>query len=218
MRCRWVPGAVALVAWSRDRYTTGIPLGLALATVPKPALIPILVWMLLFRRRALGGAVAGSIVATGIGVAVLGISTYATWIDVLRHPLYFEGGQAGNLALGAYFPAPVTLALDALALAAFAVALWRGETPGFVAALAVGLLVAPYTIAYSAVFLLLAVRPLGSALPLVVLAVLAITAPLLVIVFLPLLAAVILAIPLFVPPSRWAPLAIASHMPVETTP
>ena len=83
------------------------------------------------------------------------------------------------------------------------VALRRGETPGFLAAIAVGLLVAPYTMAYGAVFLLLAVRPLTVVTPVVLLVIAAILAPGLVIVFLPPLAAVLLAVAVAVPPSRW---------------
>ncbi len=59
-----VLGAIALVAWNRDRFITGIPLGLLLATAPKPQLIPVLVWMLLANRKALVGAVATAGAAT----------------------------------------------------------------------------------------------------------------------------------------------------------
>jgi hypothetical protein len=199
-------GAVALVAWSPDRVRTGIPLGLALAIAPKPALIPILVWMLVFRRQALAGSLGTAVAATLGALAVVGTGPYLAWIEVLRNPQYLAGPQGGNFALTGFFPMPVAFGLGALAVAAGLLALRRGETPGLLAALAVGLLVAPYTLAYGAVFLLLAVRPLAGALPpwLVLLA--AIAAPLLVIVFLPGLAGTLLAAAVLVRPWRWPPL------------
>jgi hypothetical protein len=194
---------VAFVAWAPDRARSGIPLGLALATVPKPALIPILVWMLVFRRRALAGSMATAAVLTLLGVATLGFDAYLAWADVLRQPDYLSSGQAGNLALGGLLPPIVALPLSVVAVAVGLFALRRGETPGLLAALAVGLLVAPYTMAYGAVFLLLAVRPLTAVVPVMILVLAAIVAPVLVIAFLPVLAAGLLAVAAGAPRSRW---------------
>jgi hypothetical protein len=208
-------GAVALVAWSPDRLVAGMPLGLALATAPKPALIPILVWMLLFRRRALVGSIGTAATATLVALAIVGAGPYLAWIDVLRHPQYLAGPQGGNFALTGFFPSPIALGLSVLAVAAGLIALRRGETPGLLAAIAVGLLVAPYTLAYGAVFLLLAVRPMAGALPawLVVLAALA--APILVIEFLPGLAGALLVIAVAVRPWRWPPLGQPLDLPTR---
>jgi hypothetical protein len=199
-------GAVALVAWSPDRMRTGIPLGLALAIAPKPALIPILVWMLVFRRRALAGSLGTAVAATFGTVAVVGTGPYLAWIEVLRHPQYLAGPQGGNFALTGFFPTPVAFGLSAVAVAAGLLALRRGETPGLLAAIAVGLLVAPYTLAYGAVFLLLAIRPLAGALPAWPMLLAALAAPVFVIVFLPGLAASLLAAAVLVRPWRWPPL------------
>jgi Glycosyltransferase family 87 len=195
--------AVGVVAWSPDRARTGIPLGIVLATVPKPALIPILVWMLVFRRRALAGSIATAGILTLIGLVTLGLDAYLAWADVLRAPDYLSSGQAGNLALGGLLPPLVAIPLSVLAIAAGLLALQRGETQGFVAAIAVGLLVAPYTIAYGAVLLLLVVRPLSVVVPLAALAAAAIVAPVLVIVFMPLLAGGVLAVAAGIEPVRW---------------
>jgi hypothetical protein len=217
-------GAVALVAWSPDRMRSGLPLGLALATAPKPALIPILVWMLVFRRRALAGSLATAGAATLAAVAIVGPAPYAAWIDVLRHPLYLAGPQGGNFALTGFFPMPIALGLGALAVAGGLVALRRGETPGLMAAIAVGLLAAPYTLAYGGVFLLLAVRPLAGVLPAWLLLLAALAAPLLVIVFLPALAGALLLVAVLVRPWRWPPLSLPvgppgrPSLPPESTP
>src|SRR5207245_1372106 len=130
-------------------------------------------------RLLAGGA------ATLVALAIVGTGPYLAWIEVLRHPEYLAGPQGGNFALTGFFPLPVALALGAASIVAGFLALRRGETPGLLAALAIGLLCAPYTLAYGAVFLLLAARPLASVLQPSVILVLALAAPVLVLVFLP---------------------------------
>jgi hypothetical protein len=200
-------GSVALIAWSPDRIRTGLPLGLALATAPKLALLPILVWMLVFRRRALAGSLTTAAVATLGALAIVGLAPYLAWVDVLRNPTYLAGPQGGNLSLGGLLPPVLAVPLGAAAIVALLFALRRGEAPGLLAALSVGLLVAPYTLAYGAVFLLLAVRPLARVLPTNVMLVVAVAAPILLIVFLPLLAGALLLVTLVMAPSRWPPLS-----------
>lgn len=156
--------AVALVAWRADRGTNGIVLGLLLAAAPKPGLIPILLWMLLFRRRALAGSLAAGGLATLATVLLVGMGPYVAWIEILREPEYLSSPMAGNLTL-LTLPAPwgTVLAIAAVGLAVLAAR--RGPWPGLLAAICVGLLVAPYTIAYAAGLLLVAVPPLAAASP-----------------------------------------------------
>jgi len=155
-----VVAAIAVAAWRRDGWTAGVALGLILATAPKPQLAPVLVWMFVFRPRALRGAVLTAALSTGATIAFLGTGPYLAWIDVLRAPAYLSSPMSGNLAPQALLP-PLAVPIWALTLAGFIAALRRSETAGFIAALATGLLVAPYTMAYSAMALLLAVRPLA---------------------------------------------------------
>jgi hypothetical protein len=68
----WLAVAVACVTWRSDSLRTGIPLGLVLALFAKPQLLPFLVWMLVWRRRALVGTMISGGVATVIGAAVAG--------------------------------------------------------------------------------------------------------------------------------------------------
>jgi hypothetical protein len=154
-----VVASVALVAWRRDGWASGLALGLVLATAPKPQLIPVLMWMLLNRPRALTMtlAVAGGLSA--LGLAVLGVGPYLEWVGVLRAPEYFESSMAGNLTPDAVLPW-VAIPIKVWAVAGFLYALRRGEMNGFVAALAIGLLIAPYTMDYAAMMLLLGIRPM----------------------------------------------------------
>jgi hypothetical protein len=191
---------IALVLWGRDRWVSGLALGLVLATVPKPQLLPILVWMLVFRRRALGGTLGAAFAASVAGILALGVDRYRTFVDVVLHAPYLGTPMYGNLGLSALTP-EVAIPLGVLVVAATAVAFWRGEMPGFICAVAAGILLAPYTMAYSVVPLLLGVRPLADASPRAAFA-LAITASLGVLVALPLwLGAVMVAAIVLVPRS-----------------
>jgi len=194
--------AVALVAWRRDASWTGIALGIALATVPKPQLVPILVWMLAYRRRALLGTAMTAAAASLVGALALGTTTYAAWIGVLRAVDYLSSPMYGNLSLFAILPGPIALAAAVAAVAASAVALRRGEMPGLVACLSLGLLIAPYTLAYAAVLLLVALPAIAAAAPRAT-AVLGLSASLGVIVALPLWLAGVIAAALAVPGDRW---------------
>jgi hypothetical protein len=200
-----ITAALAVVAWSGDGYLAGLPLGLVLATVPKPALIPILIWMLIFRRRALMSAVGSAAILSVAGLVIVGASTYSAWVQVLLHPYYLGTNQTGNLALGAMLPAFLAWPLIAATVVATIVALGRGEAPAFIACLCTGLLIAPYTMAYGAVLLLLAVRPLVRVAPKPTFF-LAATGSICVIVFLPIWVGAILATTLVVPRSAWTTL------------
>jgi Glycosyltransferase family 87 len=197
-----VAAVVALVAWSADGYLAGLPLGLMLATIPKPALIPVLLWMLVFRRRAFLSAVGSAAVFSLLGLVLLGASAYGGWLQVLLHPYYLGTQQLGNLALGAMLPAFLAWPLMAITVVVTFVALRRGETPGFIACLCAGLLVAPYTIAYGAVLLLLAVGPLARVAPMRTFA-LALSGSLGILIFMPLWVGAILVTTLAVPRTAW---------------
>ena len=92
--------------------------------------------------------------------------------------------------------------LGLLALGGTLLALWLGEVPGFIAVLAAGLVLSPYTMAYGPVMLLLAVRPLLWVGPLRTF-LLAVSGSLLVIVFLPAWALAWMVAALSVPRAVW---------------
>jgi hypothetical protein len=90
-----VLAALAAIAWTPDRIATGIPLGLVLATAPKPQLIPVLIWLALVHLRALVGALVTAALASLVGLALAGPAAYATWVEILRAPAYFNGSAEG---------------------------------------------------------------------------------------------------------------------------
>jgi hypothetical protein len=141
-----------------DRVRNGIPLGLAVALAPKPLIVPVIGWMLVWRRRSLLGVASTAAATTLVGIALMGTDLYGLWIDVLTGTS--RAARHGNVSLwpSAGIRPEAILAALAVALAA----LWtivRSEGRGLVAALLAGLLLAPYTLVYAATILLLAVRP-----------------------------------------------------------
>ena len=192
---------VAVVAWSRDRLAAGIALGLLLAMIPKPAIVPVLVWMLVYRRRALLGSLVTAFAATVLTGVVLGTGSYTAWFDIVAHPEYLDSPQFGNLSLTALPMAPAVV-IGLAAVGGTLLALWLGEVPGFIAVLAAGLVLSPYTMAYGPVMLLLAVRPLLAVGPISTF-LLAVSGSFLVIVFLPAWALAWIVAALSVPRSAW---------------
>jgi len=196
-----VAASVALVAWTPDRVATGIPLGLVLATAPKPQLIPVLIWLAVSHRRALAGAVGTAVLATLAGMALAGPAAYATWVDVLRAPRYLGGERVINLALWS-LPLPLAVGGSMAAVGAFILALRRGYWPGLIAGICVGLLMAPYTLIYAAGLLLVGVPAAVRAAPRAVLA-LAVTAPVALVVAFPVWVGATLVLAVLVPADRW---------------
>ena len=141
----------------RDGYVRGVGLGIALALFAKPMLLPVLVWMLLWRRQALVGTLAAAAVVTVAGVALLGTGIYAAWVDAVVGTGKIV--RPGNISLTSLEPSAVVVALSVVAIALAGWAIVRDERRGFVAALTGAMLVAPFTLMYQVSILLLAVRP-----------------------------------------------------------
>ncbi len=179
-----IAAAVAIVAWRRDEWRAGLLLGLVLATVPKPQLVPVLAWMLVFRRRALVGALAAAALSTLAAAAFLGVGPYEQWLGVLRSVDYLSTPMYGNRSLFAALPQPAAGIAAVVALAATVAAFVTGPLAALTAAIALGMLVAPYTLAYAPVLALVVARPLADRRPAAALA-LALSGSIAVIVALP---------------------------------
>jgi hypothetical protein len=198
-----VLAALAAIAWAPDRFATGIPMGLILATAPKPQLVPVLLWLALAHRRALAGALLTAAVATLVGIALTGPDPWATWVAVLRAPAYLTSGPVINLALWS-LPPVIAIAAAILALGAFLLALRRGYWPGLISAICVGLLLAPYTLIYGAGLLAAAAPAAARASPRVTLA-LAITSTFGLVLAFQIWVAAVLVLAAFLPAEAWPP-------------
>jgi len=147
---------LAAAAWAVIRgggsRLSGIPMGIVLATIPKPMLIPFLVWMAFRRPQALVSTVVTACVLTVAGVTLLGPDRYAGWFRSLAHAGAVD--RLGNLSLWADGPVPIALSAAAIALVLVLLTILADEDAGLVAAFVAGLLLAPYTLAYGVTILL----------------------------------------------------------------
>ena len=155
-----IAAAIYPVARRDDGFRHGVPLGIALALAPKPLLVPLLFWMLIWRRRALIATLATSIGLTCLGVVLAGLDRYQSWFSAITTA--GSASAAGTYADGNFSLWPLTQWTLLLAVAVGGAAVWtilRDGSRGFGAALLAGLLLAPYTGLYGASILLLGVRP-----------------------------------------------------------
>jgi hypothetical protein len=213
--------SVAVVAWRRDDWRTGIVLGLALATIPKPQLVPVLLWMLFYRRQALLAAIVTAALATVATAALTGTEPYQAWVGVLRSVDYLSSPMLGNRSLFAVVSPPLGAILAVVATAATLASLARSSLAGLVACIVLGMLVAPYTLAYAPVLLLVVARPIADRMPRLALAE-AMTASVGVILAMPLWLAGVLALTLGLrgdpAVDGSAPEPAAQPMPVSSVP
>ena len=160
-----IAAALYPVARRSDAFRNGIPFGIALALAPKPLLLPVLVWMLVWRRKALTATILTTLILTGVGIALLGLEQYRAWLLVLTGAgresvagtFVLSARDTGNFSLWPL--SPVTFVLGCVVGAATVWAIVRDPSRGFVAALLAGLLLAPYSLLYAFSILLLAVKP-----------------------------------------------------------
>ncbi len=140
-----------------DAPINGIALGAVIALAPKPLLIPILLWMAYRRPRALLGALGSAVVLTLIGALLMGPATYGLWVDAL-----VTAGRTtreGNLSVWGLGSTALAAGLAIAGIVAATWAVLRSEQAGLVAAVLVGLVIAPYTLLYSASIVLVVVVP-----------------------------------------------------------
>jgi hypothetical protein len=158
-------GAIAVSLFGPPRPRSGVLLGLAAALFAKPLVLPILLWLLVWRRPVLIGTVATGLAATAIGVWLAGLPAYFEWVSALAGGTRFASGFAGNHGITAIAPGlwlPVALVT---LMGLVYVLLRRGPNTGITWAATSGLLIAPYAGVYSALPIALAIPGLARATP-----------------------------------------------------
>jgi hypothetical protein len=143
----------------------GVALGVTTALFAKPLAIPLLLWVLVWRRAAFTGAVAGGVATTLVGLVVAGPAAYADWLQAVTGGTRYASAFAGNHGVSALAPDLWVPVAVAVAVALVVVLLRRGPDTGLVWASAAGLLIAPYAGTYSALTLALAVPVLLRSFP-----------------------------------------------------
>ena len=144
-------GCAMYLVVAHRQPAAGLGLALVLATVAKPILLPFLLWGLLYRRPAVLTALGGALLLTVAGLVLLGSATYAAYLQALLNAGRYAVPFSGNIGLSGVAP-ELLLPLSALAVAGFALSLWRSrdQSATLMWALLVGLVAAPYVALYGA--------------------------------------------------------------------
>ena len=169
-------GAMVPALFGRDRARNGILLGLATAIFAKPLVLPVLLWLVVWRRQTWIGTVLTGLAATAVGALVAGPARYADWVQaLLAGGSRFSVPFAGNHGVTALVPA-LWLPVAAITTAGLVWVLVRSsEASGLTWAVTAGLLIAPYAGTYSALPLALAVPGLLASAPTFTLAMVALS-------------------------------------------
>jgi len=168
-------GAMAVAVFGRPTPRSGVLLGLAAAVFAKPFLVPVLLWLLVFRRPVFAGTVAAGLAATGAGVLLAGPSAYVAWASALAAGNRYAEPFAGNHGVTAFAPTlwlPVAAATAALLVL---VLVRRGPRVGLAWAATAGILLAPYVGTYGALPIAVALPAIGPLAPVLALVIVAIS-------------------------------------------
>ncbi len=141
----------------------GPAFGLLLLLVPKPHLVPILVWLLIRQSRT--GLMALGVCAAGVlvGIGLFGLEPWLGFVDTLREPLGRD--FTANIGLSGLL-GPVGVVISAvLAAGLFAMAVQRRGSEGLGYAILSGIVLGPYTFIHYLVGVLVAAEPLLRARP-----------------------------------------------------
>jgi hypothetical protein len=138
------------LAVSRESRWAAFPLGLVIAALAKPFLVPFLLWMLVYRRAGALMAIGTAAALTIVAFVVMGPGTYRAYIDAVtaatRIDLSYSLGLSG-IAPGLLIPVSIAVFAGFVAL----LLLSRDESSLLVWSLLVGLVAAPYVTHYSVV-------------------------------------------------------------------
>jgi hypothetical protein len=102
--------AVALSLADEGRLGSGA-LGFVCAVALKPAIGPYVVWLLIRRRRAFGGAFAVGVVTTIVFALILGPGRYIEYLQALPRTTALAAPFTGNLGLAAVSPLAAVVGL-----------------------------------------------------------------------------------------------------------
>ena len=183
-----------------NKVFAGVVFGVLAAAFPKPLVIPIVLWALVWRRQGAIGIVIGGAVASAIAALVVGVPAVGAFLSTL-----WSGGGISLRFLGNYGISLISptlgLVVGVVSGLAFVVILMkRGPVTGLAWAVAVGVLIAPYAGIYASLPMLVALPGLARIAPGA--AWLAALVIVLVAPWSPISAAILIAISLIVPPAK----------------
>jgi hypothetical protein len=150
-----VLSALGLIAIRSNRVGSGLAFGVALAAVPKPLFVPLLLWMLRYRRQSLAGTIAGGLIASAVGVVVMGQDRYLSFLSTLAAGGGLPSDFVGNLGLSSVSPTLSVIGnIVALGAVSAGIVFLTAESSLMVASLS-GVFMGTYAGLYSAVPMLI---------------------------------------------------------------
>ncbi len=144
----------AMWAIATDRFFPGVLLGVLFAAFPKPLLLPVLLWIVIFRRRSAIGWLTGLTGSSAVAMLIAGPALYVEFIGLLLRGGDVDSHFLGNAGLS--YDSPVLgLAVGVVGLCIFLWCLrYRDPSTSLIAAAAAGMLAGTYQPLYSAELLL----------------------------------------------------------------
>ena len=132
---------LAVARWPDARG--GVALGLLLALMPKPHLLPVLAYLAIRRPRAFAASIGTIAVSVLAGVALFGVDPWLNFIGTLREPL--ERTFTANIGFsGLLGPVGVVVGV-VVAVAIFVVGVLVGGRRGYGLSILAGIVAGPYT-------------------------------------------------------------------------
>jgi hypothetical protein len=136
----------------------GTVLGIMLALAPKPALLPVVVWLALRRRSAFLASLATAAGLVLAGLLYFGVDPWLAFLGTLREPL--SRTFTANIGFSAYLGVAGVVLGIVLAAGLFVVAARRADAEGLGLAIISGILLGPYTFIHYLSGVLVAVEPI----------------------------------------------------------
>jgi hypothetical protein len=145
-----VLGAAIYLAVARLRPWAATPLGVSLAMMAKPFLVPVVLWFVVYRRTSAITLLATAAVAALAAAILLGPNVYGDYFAALRSATGLD--PTGSRGLSAVAPALLVPA-SIVVVGVYVFLLWRSrdEPSVLMWALLVGLVAVPYVATYSVV-------------------------------------------------------------------
>jgi hypothetical protein len=170
-----IVAAMVPAIFGAPRARSGVVLGLVAAAFAKPLIVPVLLWLLVWRRPAFVGAVAAGLTATAFGLLVAGLDAYVEWLRALAAGTKYAAAFAGNHGVTALAP-ELYVPIAAVTALGLVLVLWRrGPRVSLAWAATSGILLAPYAGTYAALPIALALPAIWPLAPGLTLAIFAIS-------------------------------------------
>jgi alpha-1,2-mannosyltransferase len=168
-----IVAAMVPAVFGPSRPRSGVLLGLVAAAFAKPLIVPVLLWLLVWRRPAFVGVIVTGLAATALAVLIAGAGSHVEWVQALAAGTRYAVAFAGNHGVTALAPELFVPIAAITALGLLFVLLRRGPRAGLAWACASGILLAPYAGTYAALPIVLALPAIGPLAPAFAFAILA---------------------------------------------